>query len=95
MKISVLIFLLLISIESNGYNGSPNRNRYMTTNGHWVVQKNPENSGYVTVKYYDNRSNLLHSEFIAHRTQNILNNKLKRKLNKKLNLILLNESDKD
>lgn len=95
MKTTVCLILFLISIESNIVFGLTNKNLHMPENGHWVIEKIPENSGYVSVFYYDNQNNLLHSESIVLSSKNFLTNRLKRKLNKNLKQILLKEGEEE
>ena len=91
MKSMICLFLVLISIETNSLNASPIRKPHMPSNGYWVVENDPLKCDRVFVHYYDINDNMLHSEPIVLRTENFLNNRLKRRFNKKLKQVLFEE----
>lgn len=87
-----IIISILLSLETNGFIESINRNLYMPSNGYWVVENDPRKCDRVIVHYYDDKENMFHSELIVYRTEKFLNNRLNRKFNKKLKQVLLKES---
>lgn len=92
MKTLICILPILISIETNGFSESTSRNLHMPSIGYWVVETNPQKCDLSLVYYYDNNDDLIHSEVIVLGPKNFPNNRLKRKLNKKLKHFILKES---
>lgn len=91
MKTMICVFLILISIETNSLHASTSRNLHMPSNGYWVVENDPFKCDRAFVHYYDVNDNMLHSELIVLRSEDFLNNRLKRRFNKKLKQVLFEE----
>lgn len=95
MKTIICTLLCLSSVVSKGFTALTNPNLHMPSNGYWVIEQNQEDSGRASIYYYDIHNKKIHTELIPVRNETFLTNGLKRKLNKKLNLLLLLESDKN
>lgn len=91
MKTMICVFLILISIETNSLHASTSRNLHMPSKGYWVVENDPFKCDRAFVHYYDVNDNMLHSELIVLRSEDFLNNRLKRRFNKKLKQVLFEE----
>jgi erythromycin esterase-like protein len=94
MKTIICILLCLSSVVSKGFTALTDPHRHMPSNGHWVVEQTQKNSSRVSVYYYNVHDKVIHRELVSMRNENFLTDRLKRKLNRKLYLLLQLEAEK-
>jgi hypothetical protein len=75
---------------TKGFTALTSPKTQMPSNGYWVIEKISENSDHASVYYYDNNDKMILTELIIVRSEHFLTNRVKRKLNKKLKLLLKN-----
>ncbi len=91
MKTIICVLLCLTSLVTKGFTALTSAKPQMPSNGYWVIEKISENSDHAAVYYYDNNDRMILTELVVVQGDNFLNDRLKRKLNKKLRQLLENE----